>query len=481
LPVIQIAQLEEWIRAGAFSKVSKALLELNTKKIPRGEKAAIANIANRADLYRFAFRLLNPVIRAGDDGGSPPSDLELIEYAEALRRMGLVNEALGIFAKLDAAKYPFVHLRAAFCLFAKWEYARAIPGLRAMLGLVKPEDYLSTIAKVNLAAALVHERQDEEALKILRELRVSTRNENRLLLLGNCLELSSQVHIARREWSDAESVLKEAEGIFSGDRTKYSRFVAKWQAIARSLKERQVHPALVASRELAVASGDWETVRDCDLYMGAINGDEALLRKVYFGTPYASFRRRILDLAKVDTTGTYLWQAEGETAAVKIFDVRAGGGLDPGRRMHQLMVLLSRDFYRPVTVGSAFSALFPEEHFRQEGSANRVSQLVLRLRRWLAQQDPGLSIEGHDGRYRLNIHPGAAIRVPETAAPADPLDIRWEKIRRRFVAAEFTRREVAVVTDCSPATAKRLLRWAVETGKAEPVGSGAQVKYKIAA
>ncbi len=489
MPVNDLLQLEEWIRAGDFSKVAKVLLGLNSKKVARGDLVRFANIANRADHSRLAFRLLNPVIRSEQEAISPPSDLEKIEYAEALRRMGLVNEASEIFAGIDADKFPLVHLRMAFCLFKKWQYAEAIPRLRALIAVSDPNDYLATIAKVNLAAALVHERHDSEALALLQALRKSTLAAQQFLLLGNCLELSAQVLIARREWSAAETVLREAEMIFSKDHNKYSLFVHKWQAIARSLKEGVVHPGLLACRLQAGQNEDWETERDCDLYIGAINRDLPLLQKVYFGTPHANFRRRIFDLAghKLEIPANYLWQLGESSKPAQIFDLLSASSddataqLEPGRLMHQFIALLCSDFYRPVTIGAAFSALFPFEHFAQQGSANRISQLVLRLRHWCEEQSTGFSIAGKGGKYRLQGEPGAIIRIPSEMPTPTPQSILWRKVQGHFSKGSFSRNDVERVSQCSPAGAKRLLRWAVQSGYAQAIGSGSQVRYLIAA
>lgn len=482
--MIDLARLEELIRSGEFATVAKAIADLNGKKIPRADLARVANLANRVDQSRIALRILHPIVKRADDDLAPVASVtELIEYAEALRRMGLLNEARAIFNQIDVSQRPSVLLNISFCYFNEWRYAEAIPHLRQLIGLIGPAEYQSTVAKVNLAAALVHDEQEVEALELLRELRDSTRQKDQSLLLGNCLDLMAQVYIARGEWSNADAVLEEAVQIFSRDANKYAFFVQKDLAVASSMRAGKVTPGILAVRALAVERRDWEAQRDCDLYIGFLGGDPRLLYKLYFGTPQAAFRRRIVRLVgeSFKVPQAFVWANDGPVE--RILDVRTGAtddgqsALETGSGSHQLLMLLASDFYRPFSVGTIFNTLFAGESYGQEGSASRVWQVVRRLRRWFKDEKLAISIQENNGMYRLEIESGIGIRVTTDRPQFQRNEIVWHKVREQL-PHQFTRQELEKIASASPSTIKRLLRWAVDSGQVEAIGVGMYTSYR---
>lgn len=486
-----IESLEALIRGGDFARVGRILSEVSFKKISRPHLARFANVANRIDRGQLAFRLLNPVIRGETARFHPPSDAEKLEYAETLRRMGLASEALELLAAIDARSLPIVKLRMSFCLFSQWRYAEAIPFLREFLTVVSPGDYLATIARVNLAAALIFQGHSAEALEILEKTIVDTKTSGLALLHGNCLELMAQAHVHRRHWPEAFAALERARQAFPDAETKYSHFLFKWGAIAKSLRDGRTHPELVRCRESAVQRHDYETQRECDLYVGLVEKRRALLYHVYFGTPFESYRKRIEALADFDLElpPTFDWSPGGHVESARVFDLTKGKversrevGLEAGQLPHRLMIVLCSDFYKPVSIGTAFSRLFPDEHFQQIGSANRIAQIVKRLRQWLSVEDLHAKIEELESKYRFDSDSSLVVRVPRKMPVGESKEmVLWKSIVERVPAEVFTKRDVIEIGRFSTASAKRLLSWAVDSGQVEVIGSGKQRRYKSAA
>ena len=486
---LRIDELESMIRGGDFATVKKHLRSLNSKSIPRDEVVKFANLANRVDSPRFAFRLLYPIIRSEKSLVAPASGLEQIEYAEAMRRMGLVSEAYRTYSLMNLKSYPVARLRMAFCLFSQWRYREAIPILKDYLSDISPEEYSHSIAMVNLAAALVFEGLNDEALSLLAKLNVETAQKKYQLLRGNCLELTAQVHVCQASYAEAIRLLNEATELSPNGQTKYSLYQRKWRAIAECLQNgKSSAPLLHSVRQTAADSADWETVRDCDLYLAHVEQDMDLMKQVFFGTPYRTYRKRITSLTGQNFSQElcYLWNPT-KNSHPRILNTEAGSiekselSLGSGHLMHRFLQHLTADFYKPLSLGAAFSELFPDENYAQIGSANRISQIVRRLRTWSAKNAVGFKVTELNGSFRFIIESDLALRVPESLPENSPQDHSWRLVENGVRASFFSRNDVEHQTGSSAATAKRLLRWAIDAGKVEVIGSGPGTKYRLAA
>jgi hypothetical protein len=249
-----------------------------------------------------------------------------------------------------------------------------------------------------------------------------------------------------------------------------------------------VHPDLIKCRAEAEREMEWETARECDFYIGFLARDPSLLSQVYFGTPYTSYRKKVRNLAgNLFSPGEqFIWNQHPHESVTEVFDIVSGKVASParvmerGRLMHRLMIHLASDFYRPQSVGSLFSELFPGEHFAQQGSNDRVFQLVRRLRIWFKKAELAIEVVENRGQYRLLAAPGIGIYVPQSIPKLTSEDVSWNKLSRNLQSRSFSKTEVMNLLDCSNATAKRLLRWATTTGHAEAFGESTQRRYRLA-
>jgi tetratricopeptide (TPR) repeat protein len=478
------------IQAGDISSVVNAIQSANRNKIPRSELVHYSNIANRVDQWRTAHRFLQPLVRA-TDAAVPATAEEKLEYAEALRGMGLVQEAITLLLEIDVKTHPLADIRISFCLMSQWRYPEAANYLRRYIAneesLSESKRYTLTTAKVNLAATLVVTGDDDEALKLLNSLMAETKQAGNHLLFGNCLELMAQLFVRQGKCDLADRYLDEAAASFSEARTRFALYWRKWKAISKSIRSQAVHPELLQCRDEALQEREWETLRECDLYIGFLTKDQDLLTHVYFGTPFGFYRKRILALAGQEFTlpDTYVWNQSHGVAVDETFDLLQGrfdlGGavIETGHLMHRMLILLISDFYRPLTTGTAFSELFPGENYSQIGSSNRVYQVINRLRDWFEKNGDLISIEEKDGAYRLRAKPGVGIRIPLERPPLSSEAISWFQLKRHIQNETFTRNDIMKFLNCSPASANRLLRWAVQRGQCETISAGVRRKYRI--
>ena len=353
-----IRQIDTLIRMGRGSEALPIFHTMLSKLPPRDLVASVARLAWRIGDPISGIRLLGPYVRPKARTRVSATQQEKAEYAACLIRFGIRNEALFILAEVDRNKVPSVLLYTAFALISRWDYRQAIPLLTHYLKLPHIDPYNRFVAKTNLAAALVYEREFPKADFLLRDItyELSLRRHN--LLLGFIWELSAVHLIYQSKFSEAERFLDRAAHLLKETTTLGEFFVRKWKTILAIMRDGtgENFEALNQIRTEAVKLGHWETLRDCDRFEAIRKKDRNLFLRLYFGTPFESFRERLIrdfgNVAKIPET--YDWRLGRMRRKTPILDLSDSSldtqGLKSGQRLHRLLISLSRDFYRPRTV-----------------------------------------------------------------------------------------------------------------------------------
>lgn len=472
-----IQDLEKLVRDGQFTKAKLLIKELRISEIPRSQSLAYANIASRLGLLHVALRVLNPVIR-GPNAHEATAE-EKLQYANCLRKLGAVEEAMAIIIEIQSA-HPEALLHLAFCLQSQWRYKEAIPILEKAVAEKGLEPYRQLVAKVNLLAAFVNEKLSDQAVALANELVKALENSPSRLLYANVLELSAQIEIHRGNFSEAFIRLEKAKTLLSEAQGSTSTiFIEKWMAIGHSLQQKKVVPELMTIHQKALEQGHWETVRDCEFYRASLTGDRSTLIKLYFGTPHAEFRERILQTG-LDIPET--WDYADGLKPKRILDLRTGvmsSGdfhVEPGQASHRLLIALSQDLYRPLPLLALFSRLFPGEYFNPDSSPNRVHQILKRYRKI----DIGIAVEEADESYRLNLGPEVAIRLPKESFSLGTEELRFLKLRSQVKPGSFTLEDAISALEVSRSSAQRVLKWGTENHKLTVSVQGGKKIFKMA-
>ena len=190
--------IEEWqkrMQAGESAAVKQAISDLNLAKVHRSQAGALAELAHRLNLPQMVLRLLNPIVRNEKASLDPATPLELAEYAMALNRVGVVDEASSILESLASADYSKLWLYNAFVNMTQWNYTKAATCLRKHLRLQEKGSYAAVIAKVNLAATYVFMERADEAEALLKEIVAFTEQNKMKVLYGNSHEHLGQVYL----------------------------------------------------------------------------------------------------------------------------------------------------------------------------------------------------------------------------------------------------------------------------------------------
>lgn len=485
--MLSLEHIEALVREGDAARARRALEAISRGEIPRDGLARHAALARRAGLVALAVRWLRPYVRPAPRRPERPTDAEAIEYAASLIRLGATSEAMRLLDSFPPERHPQAGFERAAAYIVEWRYADAIPLLQAYVRSPDVSGYQRLVGKVNLAAACVHEQQLERAGYLLRELLFETSVRRHALLLSSALKLAAISFIAQRDFHRAETFLSRC-AVDPEGKALDTLFVRKWRAVAALVgrpdgadERSAMHAVSAEARRL----GHWETCRDCDRLVAIHAGDEALLLRVFFGTPYEAFRGRLLaEFGRpVSLPESYLWAPPYEGRKLEL-DAYAGktarAGLVPGSMPHRLLLTLAGDFYRPLGTAAIFAALYPGEIYHPSYAANRIHQTVRALRGWLAEHAPGVAIAERRGHYRLVVSPPWGIRVPGAAsASLDRDERRLRALAAAFGDRRFTSREAARLLGIAQRSAARLLLAALEARVVEREGKRAAAAYRL--
>lgn len=481
---ISIEELQDLVKAGNFEQAARHLRARG--QVARKNVATLGNIAWRIHQPSLAIKILHPVVRPKSSLSQPATAAEKIEYAEALRRVGAVNESWQLLGEIDTDTFPQALLYKIFCLFNQWRYDESLPLLRKYIELKDLTAYARAVGQINLAAALVQVGNLTEAADTLLRLREETLRANFTLLYGNALELSAQVCILQKDFKGALDVLAESANLLKDTGGLFGLFIEKWKAIAESLQQGRASEALTAVLLKAQTIKHWETVRDCELYIALLEKNELRFQHLYFGTPFGSFRQRIMNFAgpTFKPRDSYLWSLAVKPKSVLdlstgIVSGKQSGFLPMGQALHRFFILLGRDLYRPLPALGAFGLLFPDEHMNAETSSNRVHQVVKRCREWIQKNGLDLRIEEEAGGYRLALGFSTGVLLPAILLPLETKELQSLLLEKAFGQKRFQIHDVTALLRCSNSNAQRLLRWASDQERLERSGKGSRTTYQV--
>jgi hypothetical protein len=481
----EIETINDFIRAGLGHRARRALRQVAGRKIPREKVREVANLARRANLLGLALRLLNPVVRPTGKALRVATDAEKAEYAASLTYVGASEEALTILRGINPRTVPDALLFQAFALFSQWDYAGAIPLLNAYLQTPGLGAYALLVGKLNLLAALVDERRHVEAENVSKEILQETEGKGFDFVRGSAWELAAQHYLFQRQWEKTEECLRQAEAILQESESLERFYVTKWTAILHFLRSGASPIALrrlEQVQEQARRLQHWETVRDCDRVIATSCQDSSLLTHVYFGTPYASLRRHLLDEygQTVALPSSYVWQLDARRAADVTLDAFLGEGpkhrrLKSGQLLHRLLKTLTSDFYRPVRVASAHFQLYPDDYFNPVSSPARVHEAVRRLRHWFQNERMPLTIDELGGFYRLRALGPCAVRVQR-----EVVEPPWvARLRAQWGEKSFSAPDAEKTLRMTGRSVRRLLKEGLERGFLTRQGNGPATRYAL--
>ncbi|MCM2281475.1 MAG: hypothetical protein NDI61_06470 [Bdellovibrionaceae bacterium] len=490
----RLKRTEEMIRKGQIAPARRLLRTLKPSKLERADASVFADLALRTDLPLLALQSLNPILRPQMNSQVEPSVQERILYASGLRTIGALYEADEILAPIDANETPDVELQRAFNHIRKWDYEKAISPLKRFIAHPKTADYRKWVGRLNLAASLVALAKIDEATETLAQLRKHTQDLGHNLLYGHSLEISAQVALVQSDWASAKNHLDQADRVFTEMSSENNRFlIRKWRALLQLMTSNTAESAstVTAIRAEAERLNNWESLRDCDLFLGHFGDRRDLVQRVLAGTPYPSYRKRMQRFFGISPIPPeeFAW-TPGQTDAPLTSDVpvvvdlsEATGKASAFLMAHPLLLrvlqCLCLDFYRPLSHGLLHHHVFPGEYFNPHSSPQRIATALSRLVHGFRAHGLHLEIKAGKTETRILQLTEGAIRVAPSRAFEAPDEIRLHQWKLRFRNQEFQKKDLETLWPHGQRSLQHLLRRALESGKITKQGRGRNVRYRV--
>ena len=493
---------ESKMRSGERSEARRLLLLLKDhakgRSLVRAKRSAAASLARRAGLLPLAMQIMSPIVRPKTPLSPPLTAEELATYGLILLGLGAHEECDHVLNQADPT-HPEVLIAKAFAKIRTWNYREAIGYLESYIQNPTLNSYQRMIAMVNLAASLVAVGELQRGRSLLETILVETKKAAWSLLHRNGLELLAQIAVQEDRLQEAREILEKLAS------TEDDLFVQKWLTIAR-LREtpnsQLTQDATLALQSHAARINHWETVRDCDYHLALARKDPALMLKVYFGTPYRSYRERIRETTSdwLKIPSTYSMTLLGLPPPSRVFDLRSASEVHPSevdrsdvrlpkeRVLHKALKTLTSDLYRPFMVGSLHSSIYPGEHFNYASSPQRIAFLIHRLRAWLDENGIPLDILNNRDGYRLapddqyGFQYHDHLRQDDVTAQ-EPTQYQlyhvWLESLSPLKGKAFSVHDVAAQLQIADRTARYFLSWATEESLLQRLGAGRGIRYRF--
>ncbi len=467
----ELGNCESLLREGQGELARKRLKKVRLSAVPRPLLATFAKLIRRCNLWEDSLFLLKPIMYPKVASKNTATPEERVEYAMALRRAGALQEALRILAHPGLADDSAARMARAQIHMVQWDYARALPLLNSVVEQGGSEAYETMVARVNRLACMNFLGAPEFARES-EDLQKSLRQGSHFLLLANVEEISAHRLITDGNYSEAFARLASAARLLKDDGGPYLGLVQKWVSIGKAVQKKSVAD-LLEYRGEALKRSDWETLRHLDFFVTRLEPDSLWANRVYYGTPYPSFRAKLEGLRSFADEG---WIQHGENSSLE-FDPWFPGH-DEGEFVHRLLVLLLTDWYRPISVGGIFDQLYSGEHFDLANSALRVRQHVLRLKTWLSKHNVPLRMFQVQGQYGLRTLAKAKIRMRKQSIGFDKSGFVFGRYVGRVPAVQDSS-EWKGLLHLSTRQTLYLLNQGIDDGWISKVQSGRYLKYRL--
>lgn len=294
-----ISELDLLLRSGRAVEVRRRLLNVTVSALAREQLADWSNLARRAGLYTLALRILQPILRVKKDLGRAATPKERAVYAASLAAIGALSEAFGVLKGLEAQAQPEVQLFYGFAHVYAWNYAAAAPFFARYAELEGPSEFQKALARVNLAAARCFLRDYNGVLELTERLIPEAESHGWVVLRGEANLLAGQALLNLGRFQESAAAIERAHQL-SGSSTSSLLHAEKWRLFL-ALTQMGPKPEVLARLETLKADAgvakSWEIVRDCDYHVGLHTRQRRVLERVYFGTPFWSYRERLLSAA----------------------------------------------------------------------------------------------------------------------------------------------------------------------------------------
>lgn len=476
--------IENLIKQAQWKKAQESLLALRKKRVPDEFRLRFATLCRRANVSDLGLSILKEIVRPDGKKKAFGTDAHRAEYAASLVRVGACREAEKLFESVDLEACPEAVFFKAGLFVKVWNYSDAIPLYRRYLVTQEEGSYTYLVGQINLAMCLIFEGEYDEAARHINAILVSEGDSHWTLIKGNAYRMLGGLEVHRGNYDAAMTAFYHAQRIFT-DAEGIDRFlIRKWVALINYFLAKGSDSArngVLEVRKEAEKRKHWESVRDIDFQLACFDGDHKTLVKLYFGTPFESFKKRLLKRnPELQIPNVYYWDLDpmekGHETTFDLFE----SGIKPGQSIFRLLQVLLSDFYRSFGIVDLFESTFPGEFYISGSAEERVYQALKRLRKEFIDRKIPLTIESTDGGFRLvGTKPVRILCGRGETSSKTQADHRLEQLRHKFQKGSFGVTDAVDTLGLSKRTVNALINDGMEKGVLAKSGSGNRIQYQF--
>lgn len=475
---------------GHFSKAKKLLNSIALPTIPRSELLRASNLSRRCGLIQKSLKILGPLILKQIHRDQPATASEKADYAFSLNKIGLYSEAQNLLTPLCASHHAEALFFRSLTAFTRWDYQSAYGDLQKFVGSPQVPEYRKMVGLSNLVSACIFLKNWQQAQLYLDEVTRYAEGSDRLLLKNLCVEQQAEIYINTEQYQKAERLLDEAALLAKDSGALLNFWIDKWAAVllAKQTKGEAGRAALLGVFQRAQQAGHWEICRDIDFQSVAVYFDQALYNKVFFGTPFQSFKDRLQELSEYQCPEIYSFILGQQQESSFLIDLVQFAMRFKNKECNikltetdwRVLASLASDFYRPIKVGELFGHIIKDEYYDPFTSPNRIHQAIYRLNQKLEDANIPMKIQGGLFGYYLQSDQSIQIKVSHEVKGLDQSLQKLLYLKDHLQGSEsFKAKQASQLLEMSERSAHRWLRQMVESQHLIKTGQGKNTRYLI--
>ncbi|MBI3557801.1 MAG: hypothetical protein HY074_16190 [Deltaproteobacteria bacterium] len=496
-------QIEELIQRGETVEAQRRIQAVSRSDLKRELRFPLARLARLAYWPEKVIFLLGRIVRPGPKSRVTATQEEKLEYAYALGQLGGYYEACQMLLKLDRVRVPQAMLFTAILRVRFSDFNGAEKLLRDFIAIpgVEAQDRFDALGY--LGSVLIHGKQDYEGAKTLFSNLLETeaghahlkrnRLDNLLLLVQNEFlmgDASAGLRYMQRLYAEMPSDKMSAPVRWAC--REWEVLLGLKRGRRKPVREKAALAELDGVLEERRAVKRWIPAMYGELYRAIHLGDTDSLLRLYFGSRYPFFRKRVLrelNAEPSDLASEYRIRVgaknEFELATLDGSNTVNRARLKEGQLPQRILQILGSDAFVPFQIVELHALLFPQEYFNSMTGPARVHQAIARLRLWLSKRRIPLEIRESDGYYDLTSEKGCTLIVPRPDGAMRVAGLRprelmlMDRLRTRFGEQSFRAAEGAKLLGVCTKTVTRLLNAAIKTRSARSDGKGRATLYRL--
>lgn len=418
----QLQEVESLIIKNEKVRAVKKIREILSTTNFENYRLDLSNLCRRSGNPLMGLKLLRGKIFSET---KIPSPAEVISYSASLYQVGChfeanekLHEVFQRFQDLNDQDKQDVVFHLGLLEMSRWNYHKASRYFQQALKLKSLSEYRRNLCVLNLASCYSFYGKFFKAINLFKKIIDTTDESNFSLLHLSALEGLAQCYFYQSKYDDAIQLLQSQ--IISDNISIEMMRLKKWYCLAQLKK--QTNSILYLEqmkklRQINLVQFYFEEVRDCDFYLGLFENNMNDLTKIYFGTQFSGFKKKILyHLPQFQPNES--WHHDLDLVGIE--EQRKDRSflsidLDFYKKLtnlqRKLLYCLMRDFYRPISMGEIYSFVYDHAYFDPMTTPDRIRRSIYNLNKTLKQLHIPFYINSYSGFYILTATIGCRLMM----------------------------------------------------------------------